>query len=98
MEMQFIQLVFGIVGILILVAYAVYLYVSTFVWSETKIGKLQSENECLKKKLVAEKLENDLLKREKQQLIDMVYDLPEASADEEVESLIARANYLSIRR
>lgn len=65
-----------------LLGFLAYLVIFTFVWSDTRVGKLLSENDRLKSEIAKKQLENDLLQRQVGELTDMVCGNSEAPAYE----------------
>lgn len=82
MNTEVFELVMAVIGTLFIGGALMYLYINTFIWPETKIGKLQSENKWLKEQTAQYKLDNDLLNCQVETLIGMLNAYPEDSADE----------------
>ena len=80
--MEVLEIVLQAAALVVLLGFLMYLFIFTFVWSDTRVGKLLSENDRLKCEIAKKQLENDFLQRYVSELTDMVRRNSEAPADE----------------
>lgn len=79
MNMDLLEIIISGVGGACLVFAGVIFFCWYCYWSKSTVGKLESENEQLRKQVAKYQLDNNLLQRQVNELVGMVHDNTEAS-------------------